>query len=116
MTNKKYTDDSIDGYSDRYMECREVGNHSWRKTQWEEDPRPGTFGVAKIRQCMHCPVKRYDVYNDRGLLLTRRYIYPPGYQIEGGGFTPQDFRAESIARSGVLGGKRHLHIVKEGAA
>lgn len=109
MTHK-FEDTSLDSYDEKFMVCREAGNHSWEKSDWEVDERNGTFGVAKIRRCIYCPVKRYDIYNTRGeRIAAPRYIYPDGYQIKGGGFKPVDFRAESIARAGI----RHLRPVEE---
>lgn len=61
-----------------FEECKGPLRHAWFDipTDWTP-PFPGTpFTV----HCERCGTQRRDVYDLRGELMTRRYIYPAGYK------------------------------------
>lgn len=85
--------DALDGYDDVYLECRDLGHH-WAVI--------GYYRVgAEIRrqlQCRTCPTQSTDVWRSTGERISRRYAYPDGYLIVGGGVTRADVRKETLNR------------------
>lgn len=89
----------MDPQSYEHLTCREIG-HAWNPGGF--DNRDKNFGVARILKCLRCPTQRHDIYNTRGMLLSRQYKYPDDYKLpKGEALTREEWRAESLRRAGI---------------
>lgn len=61
-----------------FEECKGPLRHAWfdAPTDWTP-PFPGTPFTLR---CERCGTERRDVYDLRGDLMLRRYVYPDGYR------------------------------------
>jgi hypothetical protein len=69
-----------EGLSNQFLHCRELG-HLWRPYSGGRYEENG--GFSRILKCHRCKTKREQEIDNRGLILSNKYIYPEGYQVEG---------------------------------
>jgi hypothetical protein len=73
------------------LECRDTG-HQWKRLGkrggYEITERFSNGRVRAMQRkllCEHCRTERRDIYDGRGDLVRRRYVYPDGYLAKKGG-------------------------------
>lgn len=73
---------------DLYGECRLETGHRWKRLKKPDfDTKAGTFRVR--HGCMGCATERRTTWNLwDGSYLSRSYIYPENYQLNGVGKRP----------------------------
>jgi hypothetical protein len=65
----------------QYAECRGLLRHAWHEVPSDWTPE---FGVPFTVRCERCNTERRDaLQRNTGEVLSRRYIQPIGYKIEG---------------------------------
>lgn len=69
-----------EGLSDAFLHCRELG-HLWRP--YSGGRHSDGTGFARILKCHRCRTKREQDIDSRGMILSNKYIYPEGYQVQG---------------------------------
>lgn len=65
---------------DEFLMCRTV-SHGWEEVPSElERPEPGYWWF--VLRCMRCKTERIDLIDTWGVVASRRYRYPDGYEID----------------------------------
>lgn len=82
---------------DAYVRCRAVG-HVWVDFV-PRGMRAPSFGYRLSMRCRSCGTKRHDLWNSRGDMLQRAYVYADEYQIKGIGTNRDQWRAEVLRRN-----------------
>lgn len=82
---------------DAYVRCRTY-NHAWDEFYPIDLPAPW-YGWRLSLRCIRCQTERHDNYDFKGRVMSRRYIYPDGYQHKGEDRpTKEVFREELFTR------------------
>lgn len=61
----------------KFLACRLVG-HSW---ELPLGLLKHDFGLKMVLTCRNCTTERHDVFDTRGAITYRRYVYPAGYLL-----------------------------------
>lgn len=72
-------------YRQRYLECKSWG-HGWKhNTDFHIVRNTAGQIIQFTRQaiCANCQTERHDVFNRRMEVVSRKYVYPDGYQTAG---------------------------------
>lgn len=65
---------------EQYLRCNTV-NHAWDDQPSDWNP---AYGTPMLWRCIRCSAERRDVVNAFGQVVSRRYVYPPGYSYSKG--------------------------------
>lgn len=71
--------DFAEGLPDKFLHCRELG-HLWRP---HAGGKYAEGGYSRVLRCNRCKTKREQEIDSRGMILSNKYVYPEGYQVEG---------------------------------
>jgi hypothetical protein len=66
---------------DAFIRCRSY-NHSWDEF-FPIDLEEPWYGWRLSLRCIRCSTERHDTIDFKGQVMSRRYIYPEGYQQKG---------------------------------
>lgn len=102
--------DSLHDLPTPFVYCRTFG-HSWEEfVPTMELVKRKRYGFLFTLLCTHCGTERHDSLTSKGLLITRKYQYPDGYQVA---FAADraDYRKELNQRKRKIARRQHLEVV-----
>jgi len=74
---------AIDAMPDTHLLCRDFG-HTWRRFMARHVPAHHVY--EQTLRCTRCKTLRERVLNERGIVVSSKYVYPDGYLVKGMGY------------------------------